>query len=279
MLDSNLATDDAKLEYIAQVQTGRQMLLELLRKDRSITVSGLTNRFGIREMLTEDTRDNLFMKTFLYYFGVLTVSERTDEGKIILKIPNLTIRGLYAEKICQMLLPEPAVRDEGKAAAELLYQKGDMQPLCDFAEQHYFRVFSNRDYRWANELTVKTAFLTLLYNDILYIMDTESETDRRYADLTMIIRPDMRKYTILDILIEFKFVTLKTAGLNGEQARKLTGEELRNLPALRSQMEDAKEQVRDYGDVLNTRFGNLRLRRYAVVSLGFERIRWEEVKP
>jgi hypothetical protein len=279
MLDSNLATDDAKLEYIAQVQTGRQMLLELLRKDRSITVSGLTNRFGIREMLTEDTRDNLFMKTFLYYFGVLTVSERTDEGKIILKIPNLTIRGLYAEKICQMLLPEPAVRDEGKAAAELLYQKGDMQPLCDFAEQHYFRVFSNRDYRWANELTVKTAFLTLLYNDILYIMDTESETDRRYADLTMIIRPDMRKYTILDILIEFKFVTLKTAGLNREQARKLTKEELRDLPALRSQMEDAKEQVRDYGDVLNTRFGNLRLRRYAVVSLGFERIRWEEVKP
>jgi hypothetical protein len=44
-------------------------------------------------------------------------------------------------------------------AAEKLYQKGDMRELCDFVENRYFKVFSNRDYRWANELTVKTAFL------------------------------------------------------------------------------------------------------------------------
>ncbi len=52
-------------------------------------------------------------------------------------------------------------------------------------------------------MTVKTAFLTLLYNDILYIMDSESEIDRRYADLTMIIRPYMRRFSILAILIDF----------------------------------------------------------------------------
>jgi len=34
--------------------------------------------------------------------------------------------------------------------------------LSKFVEQRYFKVFDNRDYRWANELTVKTAFLTLL---------------------------------------------------------------------------------------------------------------------
>ena len=49
-------------------------------------------------------------------------------------------------------------------AAEALYQRGDPQPLCDFVEQKYFKVFSNRDYAWSNELTVKTAFLTLLFN-------------------------------------------------------------------------------------------------------------------
>ncbi|QTA77982.1 AAA ATPase-like domain-containing protein [Desulfonema limicola] len=136
MLDSNLATDDAKLEYIAQVPAGRQMLLELLLEDRSVDIPKLTSRFGIREMLTDQSKDNVFMKAFLYYFGVLTVSARTEKGKISLKIPNLAIRGLYADKICQMLLPEPAIRDEGKAAAELLYQQGNMQPLCDFVEQH-----------------------------------------------------------------------------------------------------------------------------------------------
>ena len=46
---------------------------------------------------------------------------------------------------------------------------------------------------------------------------------------------------------------------------------------MRTRMQEAKVQVKDYGDVLNKRYGNLRLRKYAVVSLGFERLWWEEV--
>lgn len=38
-------------------------------------------------------------------------------------------------------------------------------------EQRYFPIFDNRDYRWANKLTLKTAFLTLLFDDRLYIVD------------------------------------------------------------------------------------------------------------
>ncbi len=92
--------------------------------------------------------------------------------------------------------------------------------------QSYFTVFKNRDYRWANELTLKTAFLTLLYNDIIFIMDSETEISRRVADLTMIIRPDKRYGKISDVLIEFKFVTLKKAGLTGDQAKALPEDEL-----------------------------------------------------
>lgn len=152
-----------------------------------------------------------------------------------------------------------------------------MGPLCEFIEQRYFRVFHNPDYRWANELTVKTAFLTLLYNDILYNMDSETEIDRRYADLTMIVRPDMRRFKILDILIEFKFVKLKDAGLTAEQARKLSRTELQALPRMTREMTQARAQVNDYGNRLEKRYDNIRLRRYAVVSLGFERIWWTEV--
>ncbi|MGD9975894.1 MAG: hypothetical protein AB7S77_22790 [Desulfatirhabdiaceae bacterium] len=90
-------------------------------------------------------------------------------------------------------------------------------------EQKYFKVFHNPDYRWANELTVKTAFLTLSYNDILYIMDSESEVGRQRVDLTMIIRPDMRRFTILDVLIEFKYVTLADAGLSRQSGPGIDG--------------------------------------------------------
>jgi hypothetical protein len=79
-------------------------------------------------------------------------------------------------------------------------------PLADFIEQRYFKVLSNRDYRWSNELLVKIAFLTLLFNDRLYMIVSELETDRGYVDLSLIVRPDMRRFHALDLMLEFKYL-------------------------------------------------------------------------
>jgi hypothetical protein len=209
MLDSNLAVDEAKLEYISRIPGGNHLLLDLLKNDNQIFIDRLENRFGIKRMLEARTKDCTFMASFLYYFGVLTMAGRSSTGKRRLRVPNMLTQGLYVNRIREMLLPEPEHRDRGVLAAEKLFEQGNIKPLCEFIEQKYFQVFSNRDYISANELTVKTAFLTLLYNDLLYIMDSEPETGRGYADLTMIIRPDMRKYKILDILLEFKFVSFR----------------------------------------------------------------------
>lgn len=277
MLDANLAADDAKLQYISQVPRGSQLLLDLTIKDNRLVVSKMATRFGIQQMLSDKSKDFAFMSSFLYYFGVLTINGETEVGELIFRVPNLVTCGLYVERIQEMLLPEPLDRDEGVLAAKELYVKGDMEPLCEFVEQRFFKVFRNRDYRWANELTVKTAFLTLLYNDILYIMDSEKEAGRGYADLTMIIRPDMRRFKILDILIEFKYVSLKEAGLTGERGRELSNRELQAVPAMKAKMEEAKNQARQYGDALEQKYNTLRLKRYGVVSLGFERLWWEAI--
>ena len=272
MLDTNLAVDDAKLEYIAQVPRGRDLLMNLMEKDQRVVASRISKRFGIKDMLNDKSRDNTFLASFLYYFGVLTIAGDTEDLKVILKVPNLVMQGLYVERIQKMLLPEPDDRDDGSDAAGLVYQKGDMAPLCRFMEEKYFKVFHNRDYRWANELTLKTAFLTLLYNDIIYIMDSEKEIDRRYADLTMIIRPDKRYGKVFDVLIEFKFVKLKDAGISAEQARELSEDELCLIPEIVKQMEDGKKQVKEYGEKLEQKYGNLRLQKFVVVALGFERV-------
>ncbi len=228
MLDSNLAVDESKLEYIAQISRGRDLLMNLVQKDQEVVISDIEDRFGIKDMLTDKSKDNTFLVSFLYYFGVLTIAGDTEDLQVILKVPNLVMKSLYVERIQKMLLPEPGDRDDGMEAARLVYQKGEMAPLCMFMEERYFKVFHNRDYRWANlpvrvrtqtgELTVKTAFLILLYNDIIYIMDFETEIDCRYADLTMIIRPDKRYGKVFDVLIEFKFVKLKDAGMSADQA-------------------------------------------------------------
>ncbi len=139
-------------------------------------------------------------------------------------------------------------------------------------EERYFKVFHNRDYRWTNELTVKTAFLTLLYNDIIYIMDSETEIDRKYADLTMIIRPDKRYGKVFDVLIEFKFVKLKDAGTSADKARKLSENELMLIPEIADQITDGAKQVQVDGKKLEEKYGNLRLQKFVVTALGFERV-------
>jgi len=272
MLDDNLATDESKLEYIAQLSKGRDLLIDLTQKAHETVVSKISKRFGIKEMLSDNSKDNTFLVSFLYYFGVLTLAGETDDLKVKLKVPNMVIRSLYVERVQQMLLPDPGTRDDGKLAAEKVYQKGDIKPLCDFVENRYFTVFKNRDYRWANELTLKTAFLTLLYNDIIYIMDSEIEIDRRYADLTMIIRPDKRYGKVFDVLIEFKFVKLKDVGMNADQAKKLSANELCLVPEIAKQIKNGEKQAQEYGNKLEKKYGNLRLQKFVVAALGFERV-------
>ncbi|TGN99849.1 hypothetical protein PN36_32915, partial [Candidatus Thiomargarita nelsonii] len=72
--------------------------------------------------------------------------------------PNLVVRKLYVERIFEKFLPLDTERSQAHLLAEDFYQSGDLQPVCDFMEQRYFKVFDNRVYKTANELTIKTAY-------------------------------------------------------------------------------------------------------------------------
>ena len=272
ILDSNLAMDRGKMHYISRLPEGRQLIFDALAEETPVTISELADRFGVEDMLYAP-KDTSFVASLLYYFGILTLGGVTPFGKLILTIPNLVIRKLYAESIKEMLLPEGKEGDMAERAAEALCEQGDIRPLCDFMEKKYFKVFSNRDYASANELTVKTAFLTLLFNDTLYIMESEAEIERGHTDLTLIVRPDMREYLVLDILIEFKFVSLQEIGVDGKTLEKMDDAALRALPAVQAKQRDAKAGLARYQEKLRRKFGDvLRLRSFSVVAIGFERL-------
>ena len=140
MLDANLAVDESKLEYLSQIPRGRDLLMHLIQRDHGVVITDIEDRFGIKEMLSDSSRDQTFLVSFLYYFGVLTIEGNTDDLRILLKIPNLVMKGLYVDRIQKMLLPEPGDRDDGKFAAEQVYQKGNIAPLCRFMETKFFKV-------------------------------------------------------------------------------------------------------------------------------------------
>ena len=278
MLDNNLAMDRGKLSYVAGLPGGAEIIVDALQDDADLSVPQLADHFGVEDLLTV-RKDAAFMASLLCYFGVLTLAGRNAYRELQLRIPNLVTRKLYLERLQALLLPAAADQQEGLRAAQALQRTGDLQPLCDFIEQRYFKVFSNRDYRQANELTVKTAFLTLLFNDLLYIMDSETTVGRRYADLTMIVHPEARRNRVFDLLLEFKFIKLGDLGMSGEELRRMSRMELAALSPVRRRLEEARAQTGDYLRELRQRYpGELRMRIFAIVAIGFDRLVWEEIE-
>ena len=275
ILDGNLAMDAGRIRYIAALPNGHSIIGQIVDDEHPIALQALENQFGV-EKLREVQQDSRYMLSLLYFFGVLTIRDIGELGKMVLGVPNLVIRGLYVERLKRHALPRPQDDQLAEHLAEQFYQSADLQPLVDFMENKYFAVFNNRDYCWSNELTVKTAFLTLLFNDTWYIMDSESALQRRYSDLVMIIRPSMRHYaTLKDFIFEFKYLKLDELKLTGEQLREKSTAALEALPQVQQALQDALEQLRAYQPVLAAKYQEPeRLYCLAVVALGFERVIW-----
>jgi hypothetical protein len=280
LLDSNLMMDRNKLTFLSHLPDGENLLFSALGEHPPLTIPELTDRFGIDEFLKPSLEPAL-MISLLYYFGVLTLAESPEIGQVVLTIPNLAVRKLYVEQFRERLLP--GVSTAVAQLAHTCYRTGDLQPVCEFMEQRYFKVLDNRDYAAkAKELALKLAFLTTLFNDVLYVMDSETALERGYADLTMIVRPTMRQQGLWDFLFEFKFVNLKQARLPDEP--KLTGAVVKQMTVAdlktrcQSQLTEAKEQLQRYRQTLMAVYGEkLRLKVFAVVAVGWERVVWEEV--
>lgn len=277
ILDGNLAMDAGKIRYIAGLPNGERIVQQIVDEQPALVLDALEDRFGV-EVLREMQSGQKFMLSLLYYFGVLTITGRSALGELAFGVPNLVIRSLYVEELRKRVLPDAQDGDKVQHLARDFYRTAELQPLAEFMENQYFRVFSNRDYRWSNELTIKTAFLTLLFNDTFYIMDSEPALERGYSDLTLIVRPNMRQYALQDIVLEFKYLSLADVGLTGEAIRGLSRDESCELPVVKTSMQAALGQLRQYRNVLVAKYQEPeRLRCLAVVAIGFERVVWEEL--
>jgi hypothetical protein len=278
ILDSNLAMDRNRINYIAKLPHGQDIIARILDPDNPAKIGELADKFGVEDMLFAN-KDQPFMGSLLYYLGVVTLGERDFMGRLSLQVPNLVIRRLYVERIKEMLLPEYEDKENTRKVAEHFYHSGDMKPLCDFIESRYFQVFDNRDYKWSNELVIKSAFLTILFSDTFYIMDSEQELNKGYADLSLIVRPDMRQYQLLDHVLEFKYLKLSDVNMTGKQVKQKTREQLAQLPMVQKALAEATTQLNYYRNALTERHRvKLRLHTYAVIALGFERLIFVEVK-
>ncbi|OUD13353.1 AAA family ATPase [Thioflexithrix psekupsensis] len=275
LLDHNLGMDRDRINYIAQLPNGPALIQRICDDSQQVIVPKLHDRFGVKDMLEQEQTQNE-LASLLYYLGVLTQDKVVDLGELQLRVPNLVIRSLYVEKLRKLLLPDVQL-DDYRQAKNNFFKTGDLQPLCEFIQER-LNIFSNRDYRWVNEFAIKTAFMMLLFDDRLYIVDSEPELKRQYADFTLIARPDMRKYEMLDHLMEFKFVKLSDVNLSGKEVQNLSEKALQELPQVQAAFTAAFAQLETYQPILFERYGEevLHLQTTAVVAVGFERLLWRK---
>lgn len=283
MLDQNLAPDYNRLVYISSHPAGEQLIYDVLNDEHTVSISSLQDRFGIAEMLQADKQYER-LAALLCYLGALTIAGTTPEAKIALEIPNQVMRKLYAERLLEMIFPAAGERDLAQNAADRLFAKGEIQPVCHFVEQYYLSVYDNRDYKQFNELTLKTLFLALLQRNNLYMTDSEPALQRGYADLLMLIRPEMRHYSVFDLLFEFKYLALDKVrqgkrASSGDEIGKMAAAEIAMLPAVRNKVDEAKVQLQGYRKILQQKYGvTLKLRSFVVIAIGMERLFWEEIE-
>lgn len=80
-------------------------------------------------------------------------------------------------------------------------------------------------------------------------------------------------------MLEFKYLSLQSLDLSGEQVREKSREELAHLPAVQTALEEALQQLQHYQTVLAEKYQEPeRLRCLAVVSLGFDRVVWQPLE-
>jgi hypothetical protein len=253
--------------------SGESLILQALQDNPPLTLKQLANSFGVEDIL----KDVTFMVSLLYYFGILTLNGENQRGEKVFRIPNLVILEYYVEKFKKLLLPDFRKQKQSYELAKQFYQSGDLQPLCDFMVQDYFKAFARHDYFNANELTIKTAFLTVLFNDVLYIMDSEPALEKCYADLTMILRPE-RHFSLHNFVLKFNYVGLDESSLTSIKAKDLSISEIKELALIHQKFMESQEQLLDYRNRLMNKYeDNFLLQTISVVALGFERIVWEKV--
>lgn len=280
LLDSNLAADEDKLRFVGRATLGQQTVLDVLQKETPLEISQLVSRFTMGDLLDPAAQDRDFIASFLTYFGMLTLAGESSAGLLRLVPPNMVVRKLYFEQALRFLLPPGTERTAAGDHAHELLERGDIAPLLAFVEEKLFPVMSNRDYVFMDEHGLKLIFTTLLWSDATHLVVSEPELGRGYADLCLLRRPDRRMPGVYDLVFEFKYLKLGSLGLSAEQLRQKARGELEALTAVAEALAAAEGQLRRYREALVERYGaTLRLRAYAVVSLGFERIVAREIQP
>jgi len=224
LIDINVRSDYSKLRdviYTNKKLNGNFESLKNLIAGESIELSTIKTDFSGANFKDEDN-----FKSLLFYLGLVTIKEITL--KTVLKIPNETIKRIDIDFLKDSLELEKIFELNVSKLSAL---------LADFAQYGNLEVFKYlsheikrntglRDYI-QNEQTIKAMFLAYLSLTPYFVVKSELELNKGFADITL--KP-LNPYVEYFGLLEFKFYRKKDEKPN----------------TVKSLVSEAKEQLDKY---------------------------------
>jgi hypothetical protein len=178
VIDDNLKTDYGRLQRLTQHETNRETLMQIVKNDGIL--AEIKPKFSIDILYDDD-----FFVSLLFYMGLLTI-EKPQMGKVLLRIPNYSIKTVYWEYVMKMVQVNSGFvisTSELDRSISALALDGQAKPFIDCVCSNIFNKLSNRDLQQFDEKYIKIMLLSCLFLSRAYIPVSETETDNGYIDL------------------------------------------------------------------------------------------------
>jgi len=252
LIDINVRSDYSKLRsiiYTNKKLNGNFTTLNTLIGGNSVSTVNLVQDFSALSLEKEEN-----FKSLMFYLGLVTIKEaRLD---ISLQIPNETVKRIDIDFLKDTLELENVFDLNTEKLAQHLKAfalEGDVA-VFNYLASEIKRNTSIRDYIY-NEQTIKSMYLAYLSLTPYYVINSEAELNKGFADL--LIKP-LNPYVEYIGLVEFKYI---------KRSEKVTPSKVETL------IKEAKEQLETYAkDELVTAFTSegLHLQKVVLVFHGWE---------
>ncbi|MBW9157753.1 ATP-binding protein [Clostridium tagluense] len=211
LIDKNIASDYSKVGNLfkLQNQSNNMEVLKDIVSGKEV-FSRITEEFSLEKRYNKDD-----FRSLLFYLGMLTIKKQVM-GRVILKIPNEAIKGLYYDFFVSSLneLTEYSLdtADIENSIFEIALN-GDNASFVSIIEKTLNKL-SNRDFIAFDEKYIKIIMIAYLNLAKAYLIKSEYEVEEGYIDIALlnnhIIKP--KYYGI----IELKYITKKEYDKYGE---------------------------------------------------------------
>lgn len=255
LIDENIKTDYTRVRKIAENFDTADELTSIVRDGKETKAVNIISKFSLESLKNEDEGKDKFY-SLLFYLGLLTI-DKADADRVILKIPNQSMKKLFYEyirKLHRMDLSTDTL--EVQDAIKEMCKDGKM----DFFMKLYRKIRLERvdrdDMKFYNELDSKLIMLMMMGTSSLYQILNEHELNGRFCDLYLKEAFNYDYYVNYRYVIEFKHVSKR------DKTKKQIEKEVAQ------KLQEAKDQIAIYVEDNDVKSSTKPIKKLAIVTIG-----------